>query len=138
MNIRKKTLYIATSAVLVLIVVLYIITRVVLLDKFELLQKKEAEKNMLRVSEVLGTMQSNLNSITRDWSSWNRQLTDAKDSGIFFYFFQSAWMLHDEGRRPEAVRAALAALGAWPWPMPRSFPTATTRPRRSPSTAAPA
>ena len=34
------------------------------------------------------------------------------------YFFQSAWMLHDEGRRPEAVRAALAALGAWPWPMP--------------------
>lgn len=34
------------------------------------------------------------------------------------YFFQSAWMLHDEGRRAEAVYASLAALGVWPWPMP--------------------
>lgn len=31
------------------------------------------------------------------------------------FFFQSAWMLHDEGRKTRAIGFMLAALGVWPW-----------------------
>ena len=33
------------------------------------------------------------------------------------FFFQCAWMLHDEGRRTEAIRDACAALVLWPLPI---------------------
>lgn len=57
--------------VVVLIIVLYLITLIMPLDKFEQLQRKEAEKNMLRISESLDNIQINLNSISKDWASWD-------------------------------------------------------------------
>ena len=71
MSIRKKTIYIAGSMVVILIMVLYSITRFVMLDKFEHLQVKEAEKNMLRVEEVLKNKQDNLYSMSLDYSLWD-------------------------------------------------------------------
>ena len=71
MSIRKKTLYIAGSMVVILIIVLYSMTRFVMLDKFEHLQAKETEKNMLRVSEVLKNKEEALYSMSLDWSYWD-------------------------------------------------------------------
>jgi diguanylate cyclase (GGDEF)-like protein len=70
-NIRKKTIYIAGSMVVVLIIILYSITRFVMLDRFEQLQVKETEKNMLRISEVLKSKEEALYSISYDWAMWD-------------------------------------------------------------------
>jgi diguanylate cyclase (GGDEF)-like protein len=70
-DIKKRTIYIAISMVVVLMVVLYLITLIMPLDKFEQLQRKEAEKNMLRVSEVISNIQINLEITSRDWAFWD-------------------------------------------------------------------
>ena len=65
--------------VLVLIIGLYLVTRIVLLGNFEMLQEEEAKKNMLRVSEVITNMQENLNSASKDYASWDDTYSFAKN-----------------------------------------------------------
>ena len=59
-GIKKKIIYIAVSMVIMLVIALYAITRVVLPDKFEQLQRIETEKNMIRISKSLDNIQINL------------------------------------------------------------------------------
>lgn len=71
MSINKKTIIITLLMFLVLSVAIYAIMRIVLLEKFELLQNQESEKNMLRISEIFNSLQENLGMTSRDYSDWD-------------------------------------------------------------------
>ena len=70
-DLKKRTIFIAIAMVAVLIIVLYFITLIMPFDKFEQLQRKEAEKNILRASEVISNIQLNMEITSRDWAYWD-------------------------------------------------------------------
>ncbi|HZD57766.1 MAG TPA: HD domain-containing phosphohydrolase [Anaerolineales bacterium] len=71
MTLRKKTLAIVSVVVLGLILILYAISRSVLLDNFEKLEEQSTRRNVARVTDAIYADLSNMNNTAADWSAWD-------------------------------------------------------------------
>lgn len=71
MTLRKKTLAIVSLVVLSLILILYAISRFVLLDNFKKLEEENTRRNVARVADAIYANLSNLNITAGDWSAWD-------------------------------------------------------------------
>ena len=71
MTLRRKTLAIVSIVVLGLILILFTLSRSVLLDNFKNLEEQDTRKNVARVIDAIYADLSNLNNTAGDWSAWD-------------------------------------------------------------------
>jgi sensor domain CHASE-containing protein len=71
MTLRKKTLILTGLTVGSLILILYAISRGVLLNNYEKLEEQSGRRNVARVADALNAELSNLDDIAGDWSVWD-------------------------------------------------------------------
>ncbi len=85
MTLRKKTIIIIGVTLAGLILILYVISRVILLDSFAELEKQNTCRNVERILSALSDELSNLNHLTGDWAGWDDTyafIEDANDDYI--------------------------------------------------------
>lgn len=71
MKLRKKTLIIIGTIFVVMIVVLYISSRILLLGSFAELEERNTRGNVERVLSALSDELSSLDATTADWAAWD-------------------------------------------------------------------
>ncbi|MCL4441642.1 MAG: hypothetical protein M1609_13955, partial [Firmicutes bacterium] len=71
MTLRKKTVVIIVITLTILLFILYAISRVVLLESFAGLEKKDTTKNVERALDAISNNIATLNSEAADWAAWD-------------------------------------------------------------------
>jgi len=71
MTIRKKSLLAIAITFVSLIVILFVISRFILLENLKKVEEENARQNVERALSALSYTLSNLESTTTDWSSWD-------------------------------------------------------------------
>ena len=71
MTLRRKTLLIVAITTICLITILYIVSRVVILDNFADLERKDTTQNVERALNTLSDDIKKLESTATDWAAWD-------------------------------------------------------------------
>lgn len=71
MNIRKKALKIIIITVLVLLVILLVMSRVLILNEFEEIEKNQLENDISLLQMILNQEIERINTINGDWAPWD-------------------------------------------------------------------
>ncbi len=71
MTLHKKTLVVTGLTLLVLIAIIYAISRVLLLGSFTRLETRDVRQNVKRVINILSDEKSDIQSIAYDWAVWD-------------------------------------------------------------------
>lgn len=85
MTLRKKTIIIIGVTLASLILILYAVSRVILLDSFTELEEQSTRRNVERILSALSNDLSILNHLTGDWAGWDDTyafIEDANDNYI--------------------------------------------------------
>jgi signal transduction histidine kinase/DNA-binding response OmpR family regulator len=71
MTLHKKIWVVTGITLLVLIAIIYAISRVLLLDSFAKLETRDVRQNVKRVMNILSAEKSDIQSIAYDWAVWD-------------------------------------------------------------------
>ncbi len=71
MTLRQKTLILIAVIFIVLIAVLYFVSRAILLDNYLRLEERLVQQNVERVRSALINELSGMESVTDDWAAWD-------------------------------------------------------------------
>jgi diguanylate cyclase (GGDEF)-like protein/PAS domain S-box-containing protein len=85
MTLRKKTIIIISVTLASLILILYAISRVILLDSFAELEEQNTRRNVERILSAISDDISDLNHLTGDWAGWDDTyafIEDANDNYV--------------------------------------------------------
>jgi sensor domain CHASE-containing protein/signal transduction histidine kinase len=71
MKLQSKTILLVTAVMTVVIIALWLITRIVLMSGFSKVEQYDTERNVKRMLEAINEMADNLSVKAADWSKWD-------------------------------------------------------------------
>ena len=80
MTLRKKTLVIIGATFIGLVVILYLVSRSILIGSFAELEEQDTHQNVERVLTALSGDVSLLDATVGDWASWDDTYAFIKDT----------------------------------------------------------
>ena len=84
MTVRSKILLIFCGALGALVLLLYVVSRIILLTSFARLEEELMDRNVARARDLLFREVSELDYITRDWAWWDETYVFVKNRNEFF------------------------------------------------------
>lgn len=84
MNIRTKTLFIVLSAVIILLIAIYLVSATIIMRSFNNLENQKIKKNTEVLLDVIKTRLENMDILTRDWAYWDDAYTFVQNKNPYF------------------------------------------------------
>ncbi len=80
MSLRIKTLIIIGVTLVSLIILLYTVSRIIVLNSFAQLEERSVHQNVQRVLNAVSDELSNMDAVTIDWAQWDETYAFAQDA----------------------------------------------------------